>query len=405
MRQLVILGLGVCLGGCATTKPLDGADMEYRLPRTDAVVAVTMTIKDCDTFRVDGSIAVTPQAGAGAKAFSIPASSLASARIKRSFKITRNGNDVLIGINSTVADRTPQIAGNVLKTVATLLPVLAAAPVTTIPQCNALTRSLTVRSKALTEQLKNLNAPPASGAPAATPAETKAKGDDIDAISKQLAAVKTALTITFNVPVTLPEANPGSDGSAAASAMVKDPFGAWFENYTADQVTKLYGLAWTIKPEATTYTTVVPLHPRNPSRDCGFKVPIPYATRATLEVVGQGEKVTDLKKTLVVYVGQWDSRELCIDAGFGETRTNELAFDDYGRMTSANWSSEARAETISGAISGSAGDMATVIGTIAPTTVKAQKAEIDELQTQQNYNKIKACEAVIKAGGSTCPSQ
>jgi hypothetical protein len=63
MRHACLTSLCLALLGCATTKPELGANMEYRLPRTDAIVTVTMTLKNCNDFDVDSSFTVTPQAG------------------------------------------------------------------------------------------------------------------------------------------------------------------------------------------------------------------------------------------------------------------------------------------------------------------------------------------------------
>jgi hypothetical protein len=393
MKLIFLLGLSLYLAGCATTTPLAGADIEYRLPRTDAVATVTLTLKDCSNFNVDGSIAVAPQAGASSRAYKIQGESLASTRIKRTFKIAKNGNDVLIAVNSTVADRTTQIIGNVIKAAGIFAP-LASKEGLGRPTCNLLTKAMTERSKALTDQLKNVYA---------SAADLKAKGDDLDVISKQLAAVKTALTISFNVTLVIPDTE--KDAAVYQSAAVTEPFRAWFDGgYTKEQIAALYGLKWNVVLEPVSFVPIVPSgNQHRPSRTCGFSIPVPYAVRTKISVEGAGEDVADLKKVVTVFVGQWESRDLCIDAGFAETRTNELVFDDFGHQTSANWASESQAEAISGAIAGSASDVSSLINTISPTAIKAQKAEIDELQTQQTYNKMKACETVIKAGGTTCP--
>jgi hypothetical protein len=409
MRPVALIGLSMFVTGCATTQPLSGSDIEYRLPRTDAVATVTLTLKSCDNYGVDGTIAVAPQAGVSARGYRIPGASLASARIKRSLKISKNANDVMIGVNSTVADQSPQIAGNIIKTAATFLPLLASGVRGgTPPKCNALTAALTKRAEVRAKQLSALNASTdEKGGKDNGGGGNGGAGDrsaSLDAISKELASIKTALTITFTVPLDVPDKE--ADAETNQPAAIREPFMAWFDNPTKEQIAALFGIEWRLVKDPVVFADVTaPARPVRASRSCGFSIPVPYARRMTIDVVGTGEKVTTLKKSVPAFVGNWDKRELCIDAGFGETRTNELAFDDFGHETSANWSSEARAATITGAIAGSAGDVSTIITTIAPPTVKAEKVEIDQLQTQQTLNKLRACKAVIEAGGSTCPSQ
>lgn len=417
MRLVALLGTALLVSGCATTQPLAGSDIEYRLPRTDAVATVTLTLKDCSSYKVDGTIAIAPQAGVSNRGYRIPGESLASARIKRSLKISKNANDVIIGVNSTATDQSTQIAANLIKTAGTLVPLFGKSlSGQTPPTCNALTGALTKRVQMLAKQLAKLNGAPdkgdakdasASGAGSGSGnggAGAGSHNDDVDAISKELASIKTALTITFTVPLQVPDDE--KDAETNQALVIREPFLAWFDNPTKEQVAALFGIEWRLTPEHVVFATVAaPVHPARASRACGFSMPVPYARRMTIDVEGTGEKVKDLKKSVPAFVGNWNQRDLCIDAAFGENRTNELAFDDFGHETSANWSSDARAATVTGALAGSAGDISTIITTIAPPTVKAEKAEIDQLQTQQTLNKLRACKAVIEAGGSTCPSQ
>ena len=47
-------------------------------------------------------------------------------------------------------------------------------------------------------------------------------------------------------------------------------------------------------------------------------------------------------------------------------------------------------------------DIASIAGTLHPTTVAQQKAEIEALQTQQQVNQLRACKAILDAGGYDC---
>src|SRR6187399_1076522 len=109
------------LYGCSTTKPLDGAAIDYHLPRTDAVAHLSLTLVECGAtdFKVDGELAITASPGAQAKTIHIDGANLASSRIKRDLHITVSEEGVITGVNSSNADQTPAIIGAAVKIAAT----------------------------------------------------------------------------------------------------------------------------------------------------------------------------------------------------------------------------------------------------------------------------------------------
>ena len=95
---------------------------------------------------------------------------------------------------------------------------------------------------------------------------------------------------------------------------------------------------------------------------------------------------------------------LCLDVGFGENRTVALKFDSFGRTTSFGWNSEATGEEISGAVAGYASSLTGIAASLGgPSKLDDQKQEIDQLNTQLTLNQLRKCEAIIDAGGFTCP--
>ena len=94
---------------------------------------------------------------------------------------------------------------------------------------------------------------------------------------------------------------------------------------------------------------------------------------------------------------------LCLDARFGESRTVDLTYDDFGRKLSFKWASEATAEAISGAVTGFASSISDIEGALSgPSQIEQQKEEISRLKTQKELNELRMCEEIIEAGGFQC---
>jgi hypothetical protein len=103
-------------------------------------------------------------------------------------------------------------------------------------------------------------------------------------------------------------------------------------------------------------------------------------------------------------VAQWGTLErLYLGAGFGSAREVSLTLDKFGRTTEMKWSSEARAENITGTASSAAEQVQKFVS--ANSEVARSKEEIEALETQQTLNRLRACEEILERGGSKCPEE
>jgi hypothetical protein len=101
---------------------------------------------------------------------------------------------------------------------------------------------------------------------------------------------------------------------------------------------------------------------------------------------------------------QWaPTVELPLTVGFAGNRTFSAQYDAFGRMTKGSWGSEARGATIAEAVAGYAETGAALKGKLEG--LDRQKAEIEELETQQKLNRLRACREILEAGGSACPTE
>src|SRR5215468_5373339 len=110
----------LCLAtaACTTTDPLDGAAITYRMPRTDVVAKLSLTINDCKAdkgYVVDGDLALVAKPGVGAQSVTVKGSDLVSNRIKRTLQINTGDDGVLTAINTSNADQTAAIVAGALK--------------------------------------------------------------------------------------------------------------------------------------------------------------------------------------------------------------------------------------------------------------------------------------------------
>lgn len=426
-----LLSSAALLGACATTDPLTGGSMQYRLPRTDAVPTLTLTLKDCTTLAIDAELKIAPKPGAQASVYEIKGEQLASARIKRSLKLVTNAGGVLTGINAGVSERSPQIAANYLKLAAQVLPLLLSD--TNVPlRCNPATEAAADRAKVIRGQIDHLRrllviegtTPPTPNGPSALARE---RMKDLLDLTTELGALDGILTIDVPGEITLPDAAPsGVDlekakndfASAEAGRSVtpaetfgvklsQTPFQKWFgPGADVNALAKAFSLQWRAIPVDRTPLGLTRNLVNRGLRECRVAMATPRAAEVQILVWGTGTITSPIKKKITTYVGQWSPPgELCLDAGFGESRAIELAFDDFGRTTTYGWSSEATAESISGAVGGAAADIGAVAkGFRGPTELEMKKAEIDELETNAKLNALRACRD-IRAAGGICPKE
>jgi len=417
MRHWFCLSLCAALAACATTDAGPGASIAYRMPRTDAQIALTATLAHCTATTLvlqDANLTLTAVAGARPELWTLDGTVLASGRIKRSLKITTtdDGNRVITGVNSTQTDKTPAIMGNVVKTFAELAPArgLFESETSAASMCNqevdhTLKRVKTIRGgmATLRDQLQS----------EADPTKAKKLNTALNGLATELAGLQTGiLHVETSAFLALPEKPFQGQRPAAPTTVTLDdaPFAKWFDadsrDTRAQRVARLFALNVTAEEEPAGKSQTVTVRDPKTLRACGLSMWIPATVAAQVRVTAVGPayaKLSDLTTQKRLPVSQWaDPVPLCLDAGFGEDRTVNLSFDKYGEVTTLDWTSEATAATVSGAIAGMAPDAVTAIQTLHPSEEAVEKAQIERLQTRQQLNELRHCQAVIDNGGYDC---
>lgn len=431
MRALIV-GICMVLAGCASTNPQNGAAISYALPRTDAKLAVDLTLRSCDSdpkLTADAELSLIPVAGAQAERYAILGETLASARIKRSFKLTVSDQGVITGINSENEDQSPQILENVLKTATTIVGALGR-PLVQDPdkladeaslRCTDEVRDAATRSAWLKLRIAQLRGALASVKTRDDPALVK----QINLFAREKAALDTGiLHIQLTAPLKLDDfvgdvktINDSNWTSQTSVPLDADPFIQWFGPAKPSSDPKIpsarekllnaaFGLHWAASwGDVPTITTQPIPHAANTSRECGFAIAIPAPRKLDLVVHGTGSALPDgSTASKALYAAQTQSpASLCLDVGFGESRSVALSFDEFGRTTTFEWSSNATAVSGSAAIAGLVSTADSLRSSLeGPSAIEAQEAEIKRLETQQRLNELKACEAIIKSGGFEC---
>ena len=229
--------------GCASTDPLDGAAITYRMPRTDAAVKLAVTINECTATGYDVTSELTLVAKAGVlagKSWAVNGGELASFRIKRSLQINVTEDGVLSSVNTSNADQTPAIIESVGKLAGTLL-ALAPKSAPPKPPCitngfpmiaPAITRARGLRGQIETLRKQIIESP-------STPDEQAKRIKAVNLLAKELAAlregflkVETEGAIKLDGPFPIPAA-PADAAPAPPSPEVEfdiDAFAKWFDD-------------------------------------------------------------------------------------------------------------------------------------------------------------------------------
>ncbi len=416
----ILFGLAATLSGCVTTAPGTGASFAYHLPRTDLEVAYDLKLTACEAngFRVTATIVPSLVAGAQDALYEVNGGALASARIKRDVKISVNGDGVITAINTTSEDKTLSIIGDVVKAAATLAPVVVGAGRSTGPSqlpctdavLDALDRVQTIRG-----QIKDLRATLAKlPATAAGAAKGRDLVKDVDALAAELAATTTGdgvLAVHAKGKITLAgdAAAPVRSGTVGFDASA---FDKWFgaakpgkEQQRKQLIEQYFGLGWDATIQAAQPPAGTTL-PTRKLRTCGLALTVPGVVDASVNLAGTGNSVKGVKGKQSAPVAQWaEPRSLCIDVAVGETRTVSLTFDNFGRTTEYNWSSNAQGASFSSAIAGASGDVMSLRKTLTGKTEDEIRAEkLASLKTRKDLNVLEACQAIIEAGGFNCPA-
>ncbi|MCP4896621.1 MAG: hypothetical protein GY906_06550 [bacterium] len=422
---ILLLPLTVISSGCATTEPGSSAGMTYAHPRTDGLVTVGVVLKECgETLartKFDVDVKMVSKAGKDStRTYHLSGSDLASYSIKRGLTIGVDDNGVIKSINSENSNRTAAIISNVIKTGATLVPSMVATEVTI---CKPEAKNAVDEANTLKDKIASLKASINSGS---TPDQIEKNIKTINRFAAELAALRTGILRvdtkgTFksdlkNGEQAIPESGicTGTDGIPLDTK----PFEKWFDPtfVTSTVFTDHFKITGCVTENAAP-ARVIPLVEKSTGRrrDCELQIelPNPASIKAQLTLVGPvyprvpGSNAPAPGPNMTMHAAQLNSTgTLCLDVGFGESRTVGMKFDSFGRKTEFTWNSEARGEAISGAIAGYASGLTGIADSLEGTSeLAAQKEEIDRLKTQKTLNELRQCEAIIEAGGYECPAR
>lgn len=415
------------LAGCTSTDPKSAANVVYKMPRTDVEAKLTVTLLQCSPVKVDADLDLVALARPDNKGptYRVAGKELASRRIKRTFNFTVDENRVLRSVNSSVTERTPTIIASATKALLTLgsvglvegeLPPRAEAPAGV--ECSEDATTAVNRVDGIKRRVDQLREELAQGDKATS---QTARVQELNLLLQELAAIKTG-QLTKEITVTIELDKPTSDASKARSDTPTDSAGkdaAEGEpvNFPVEELYSLFKVndhsskmleeflkvTWKAEPEGAAYAKVpLPSAQTMPLRECGYWAFVPNP--ANIEVTLTPDKpLAEVIKPVkeVLPLAQWSPpAELCLDAGIGEDRSTNLKFDQYGRTVEFQWTSEAQAAAIAGALPGMASDVTTFIK--GQTSLAKDKAEIDRLETLQKLNKLRACQEILEQGGYEC---
>lgn len=434
MKRTVILLAVPLLAACASTKPLNGAGIDYFLPRTDAKLALDFTLRTClapngqdPKISVDADLSLIPIPGAQGSPYRISGAELASARIKRSFKLGVNDKGVITGINSENEDQSPQILENVLKTATTIITGLGqpifqdvnSLPNETELKCTPSARDAVSRSAWLKGEIVKLRydlVQPATRGRRSLVNRINRYAKEKAALDTGILRIQTSAPIVINKNLLVGDLNTIAWNTQSKVKINPAPFDQWFgpakpspdANKSAREqlLEDSFGVGWAASGVAPLAINAQPIQGTDKtSRSCGFAIAVPSTAKINLMAKGTGTALpagTEAKRTLIA-AQHVAPNKLCVDVGFGESRNVSLTFDEYGRTSAFEWSSNATAVSGSSAIAGAASTASNLRSSLeGSSVVEKQEAEIKRLETQKKLNELRTCEAIIKAGGFNC---
>lgn len=420
------------LGACASTDPGGGASIQYYLPKTNVAASLTMIMEKCPdangkNMELDSKLSLAASAGADATYYQVDGKDLASVRTKRNVTINVDKNGVISGVNASVEDRTSAIISNTIGTVTKLIGLGAPPPgVTTNDpgarlQCRTEISNAIAQVASLKAEIARLRAELTNSA---NPTRRSELLEDINALAFELARLRTGpltQTLTANIDtgtsapatsqgvtfdyaelrekwfvvpmVTPPSPGPGVPPPPATAAPLTDA-----------NMDFLFGVSWS----ASNITPTPGLSPA-PSKtlgSCKLAMYVPAQTRARFELSPYGAAIQSSKQAKAATpIAQWGNPDtLCLSARFAENRTVNVSFTPFGQRKSLTWTSAARGEAVTSALSGLAENAASLNTSLeGPTEQEKQQETINNVDRLLKYNAARLCEEAAKAGATSCP--
>lgn len=419
-----------------------GSTIRYTLPRMTVDIAVTLTLKSCETKpEIVPAVKLTPVIGLEARdiyRFELDAAYLQSFSRDKSLGIETYPNGTLKSINGGAIDQTAGIVTSIIKTIASVATLAAARGNETLASdCSQQVRDQLALIVAYRDGMKELRKDLLSKDPEKV---VRAKAA-IDALAAEIARIETKdLTLTLKPVSYVLDKGWVGDHIYVTRANLKK----WLDDRKGEQAGKIPALTLAFcaltkeeadkqgdRPECTgtlvdaglatlrdNYTGTEPkpkgLFPlETPNCDaerCQRTVVLREPKPAVLLVAAEGDGYTRQQGEILdradVLISQWGSLSYVpVKAGFGKSVTFQLGFDASGHKFSQSWSYKARGAGIFGGVSGAADAAAALDTKLSGLDLAKDKVELDRLTTQKNLNQMRFCAAVIDAGGFTCPTQ
>ena len=421
-KTLFCSALAILVASCSTTNPGNGAYIEYYLPKTNVDLTLIMSLDSCGTDSIDDvkitvKLAVLATPGRESRPVRILGEDLASFRTRRVVKVNVHDTGVLSGVNTTVEDKTAVIVSNALTTATNLrlLSDLSGEPSGRKIVCSADAKKKLKNIATLEKIVSNYTA---------LLSKENYKGSrvkiakEINTISLEIARNRlTYLTTEIRAPLPLGDAPLDSKQSLAFA--LNDQVKGWFRtkavsppyNIPSRQITEndfrsFINVVWSTK-------AVVPISntqnfAKKTLKKCRRYLSVPPTRNSILTIDSTSNSQVSVSGiNMVIPVPQWGgSEKICLDAAIAENRSFGISFDKFGRRNNFDWTSEARGEVFSGAL-GSISNAASSLNSNPdePSTIDQQKAKIDQINTQLQYNNALLCEAAAAAGATSCESE
>lgn len=412
-RVIKSIAVACCAFGATTAKGAPPADsIEYALPETRLRVGLDMLLERCPeagtlAVRATFTMQAVPVAG---ERHRISGQDLSSFFQRRDLSLNLYENGTVKTVGAGASDRTAAIVGNVVRlaaSAATLgfpIPVAALAEGAAVPsfRCTDEAAAAVAQRNQLISLRQNLQGELARATDAAKMAELR---DGLTAVATRIVELEQGplkLTLTQDI-------NPGVPGAVVRAGWSNAGFLKWFVNMP-DGLASNFSVPLRFALPAATGEEEADNQRAAQQDNAAPRMPYivlrePVIALVTLEpddaVIWRSGNLSG-PRSGVVPIAQWGGRSYySMRAGFGRSRSLKLELDPFGRRTSMAINSESTGEAVSGALA-SIGESAVTYQNAASET-RQQLLRINELETQQKYNRLLYCAAVIEAGGFTCP--
>jgi hypothetical protein len=426
MKHFALLS-ALALVGCCTDNPSqssgepaprDTAAIEYSVPETSAKLGVDVTITECSPKSAAEQYAmlkveVTPTFAAVASKtrYRLVGADLSSWWTSHDLLITKYDSGTIKTVNSTSANRVLPAITNVIKGLVSVFAIAGSGNRNGL-NCSDEVRSALKAAKDLGVKVKAAQA----GLTTASPASAVSMGAALTIYTNEIARIKTSAPLHFTLkpqevvfdksagyvdwPITdFPEKSFKADSLEPKSFRLVYCLSEEVAGQPSCTVKSADGAKSISNPAAPTSCVGDP--------NCTKTIVLRQPKQGILTVVLEGEAYGDGQGKIALSksfpVAQWgEFSVLSSSVGLAENQTVSFSLDEYGSKTTFGWKSDARAESVTGGVGSVLDSTATLAGKLDGQDLAREKAEIDELQTQQKLNQLRACKAIIEAGGYTC---